>query len=188
MPTQPYFRCQSYRRARAILGAGVALFLSGCWTAPSASVRPPGEPRVIAGGIQVVGVADFARVESVNRDARIVGLRVAGVPLFYGIGPRVRHWSDLQVGDEVRARLEEVLTVYVPSPRETGAAPDARVLIADPSYRLLKVQYANGGTVTFKVALDAPMSGIAAGDAVKIHPVEVIRLRLRRRSNATSGR
>jgi hypothetical protein len=135
-----------------------------------------------------VGVADWARVESVDRDARILGLRVAGVPLFYGIGPRVRHWSDVQAGDEVRAKLAEVLTVYVPSPRDKGSSPDARVLIVDPSYRLLKVQYANGGTVTFKVALDAPMNGIAAGDAVKIHPVEVIGLRLRRHSNTTSAR
>jgi len=58
----------------------------------------------------------------------------------------------------------------------------------DPSYRLLKLQYANGGTVTFKVALDAPMSGIAPGDAVRIHPVQVVGLRLRRHSNPTSAR
>lgn len=150
-------------------------------------MRPAGEPRVITGGIEVVGLADFARVESVDRAARIVGLRVAGVPLFYGIGPRARHWGDVQAGDVVTATLLEVLTVYVPSPREKGV-PDARVLIVDPSYRLLKVQYANGGTVTFKVALKASMSGIRAGDAVKIHPVEVIKLRLRRHSYATSAR
>src|ERR1700679_3967054 len=63
---QVYFRCRSYRRARAILGAGVVLALSGCWVAPSANVHPPGAPRVIAGGIEVEGVADFAKVESVD--------------------------------------------------------------------------------------------------------------------------
>jgi len=172
---------------RALLTAGIAISLSGCWTAPSAGVRPPGEPRVIAGGVEVVGVADFVKVESVDRDARILGLRVAGVPLFYGIGPRVRHWSDVQAGDEVRATLEEVLTVYVPSPGDKADSPDAHVLVADPSYRLLKLQYANGGTATFKVALGVGMNGIGAGDAVKIHPVDVIGLRLRRHSNATSG-
>jgi hypothetical protein len=31
------------------------------------------------------------------------------------------------------------------------------------------------------------MNGIGAGDAVKIHPVDVIGLRLRRHSKATSG-
>lgn len=123
-----------------------------------------------------------------NRDARILGLSVGGVPLYYGIGQRVRNWADVQSGDEVRAKLEEVLTVYVPSPREKGGSPDAHVLIVDSSYRLLKLQYANGGTATFKVALGARMSGIGAGDAVKIHPVEVIGLRLRRHSNATSAR
>lgn len=155
---------------------------------PSASVRPPGEPRVIAGGIQVEGVADSAKVESVDRAARIVGLSVGGVLLFYGIGPRVRDWGDVRTGDEVRATLEELLTVYVPSPREKGGSPDAHVLVVDPSYRLLELQYANGGTATFKVALGARMNGIGAGDAVKIHPVEVIGLSLRRHSNATSAR
>jgi hypothetical protein len=185
---QVYFRCPWHRRASALLAIGAAVSLSGCWTAPSASIRPPGEPRVIAGGIEVEGLADYAKVESVNRDARILGLSVAGVPLFYGIGPRVRHWRDVQTGDEVRATLEEVLTVYVPSPWEKDSSPDAHVLIVDPSYRLLKLQYANGGTATFKVALGARMNGIGAGDAVKIHPVEVIGLRLRRHSNATSAR
>jgi hypothetical protein len=55
-------------------------------------------------------------------------------------------------------------------------------MVVDPSYRLLKVQYANGGTVTFKVRLDAQMHGVGAGDAVKIHPVEVIALHRRHRS------
>jgi hypothetical protein len=94
----------------------------------------------------------------------------------------------VQTGDEVRATLEELLTVYVPSPREKGGSPDAHVLVVDPSYRLLKLQYANGGTATFKVAVGARMNGIGAGDAVKIHPVAVIGLRLRRHSNATSAR
>jgi hypothetical protein len=146
---------------------------------PSANVRPPGEPRVIAGGIEVVGVAKSAKVESVDRAARILGLRVSGVPLYYGIGGRVRNWSDVHIGDEVSATLREVLTVYVAPPEEKGSPPDARVLVVDPSYRLLKVQYANGGTVTFKVALHAQMQGIAAGDSVKIHPVEVIALHRR---------
>jgi hypothetical protein len=130
-------------------------------------------------------MAEFAKVESVDRAARILGLRVSGVPLYYGIGPRVRNWSDVHAGDEVSARLREVLTVYIPPPGERGSAPDARVLVVDPTYRLLKVQYANGGTVTFKVRLDAPMQGIGPGDAVKIHPVEVIALHRRHRSIAS---
>lgn len=137
---------------------------------------------MIAGGIEVVGVADPAKVESVDRAARVVELRVSGVPLYYGIGPRVRLWRDVRAGDEVRAKLREVLTVYIPAAGEKGNPPDAYVLVVDPSYRLLKVQYANGGTVTFKVRLNTPMQGIAAGDAVKIHPVEVIKLHLRHHS------
>lgn len=114
-------------------------------------------------------------------------LSVNGVPLSYGIGRGVRHWGDLHAGDEVNATLKEELTVYVAPPLDKGS-PDARVLLVDPSYRLLKVEYANGGTETFKVGLHTRMEGIGAGDAVTIHPGEVIKLRLRRLSSATSAR
>lgn len=152
--------------------------LSGCWTAPSASVRPAGEPRVVAGTIQAEGLSTYAKVESVDRADGILGLRVSGVTLYYGIGPRVRNLGSVHIGDEIRATIEEVLTVYVPQPGKQGRRPpDARVLVVDPSYRLLRVQYADGGTGTFKVGLHVPMTGIEAGDAVTIHPVEVVELR-----------
>jgi hypothetical protein len=191
LPTQPYFRCRSYRRAQVILSAGVAVSLSGCWTAPSASVRPPGEPRVIAPRIDVQGLADSAYVESVDRPGRTLVLSVNGIPLSYEVGRHVRHWDDVRIGDEVSATLEEELTVYVaplvaPTAEKVGP-PDAYVLLVDPSYRLLKLQYANGGTVTFKVRLRTQMEGIEAGDAVRMFPVEVTELHLRRHPNATSA-
>ena len=187
MPTQPYVRCRWCRSARAILTAGVAVSLSGCWTPPSASVRPAGAPRVIARKIAVEGVADSAEVESVDRAGRILVLSVNGLPLSYEVGRRVRHWGDVRSGDEVSATLKEELTVYVAPLRDEVGPADAYVLQVDPSYRLLQVQYANGGTITFKVRLRTDMEGIEAGDAVKMFPMEVTELRLRRHSNATSA-
>jgi hypothetical protein len=159
--------------------------LSGCWTPPSASVRPAGAPRIIAARIEVQGLADSAEVASVDRSGRALVLSVNGIPLSYQVAQRVRHWGDVHIGDEVSATVKEQLTVYVASLRERGRPPDAYVLVVDPSYRLLKVQYANGGTVTFKVRLRTQMEGIEAGDAVKMFPGEVTELRLRRRSHAT---
>jgi hypothetical protein len=159
---------------RALLGAGLLILLSGCWTLPSADVRPAGEPRVIAGALEVVGVAKSAKVESVDPSGRILELSVSGASMYYGINGRVRNWSDLHPGERVSAKLREVLTVYVMRQTEKSGPPDARVIDADPSYRLLRLQYANGATATFKVALHASMQGISAGDAVKIHPVEVL--------------
>jgi len=176
--TQTYFRCRSYSGARALLGASIAVSLSGCWIAPNADIRPPGEPRVIAGEVEVEGVASSAKVESVDRAARILVLSVNGVPLSYGIGRRVRNWDDLHTGDTVKATLRDELTIYVAPPHEKRS-PDAHVLLVNPSYRVMEVQYANGRRQTLKVALLTQMKGIGAGDAITIHPVEVIKLHLR---------
>lgn len=192
MRTQVYFSGRSCRRARTALVAGAATFLAGCWTAPSADVRPGGQPRVVENGIEVERVADAATVESVDSAAWIVVLSERGVPrLACKAGRGVHDWDDVRAGDQVRVTIREVLTVYV-APRGAGAAADARVgnlapaarvLVADPSYRLLTVQYPAGGTETFKIGLHTRMQGIEAGDSVAIGCVEVTRLRMRRRVN-----
>src|SRR5487761_1372893 len=68
--TQVYIPCIPYVRPRVALLVGATLILSGCWTPPSATVRPEGKPRVIAQGIESDRVVDSARVESVDRAAR----------------------------------------------------------------------------------------------------------------------
>jgi hypothetical protein len=184
-----YVPCRWHRCARVPLIIGAAVFLSGCWTPPSASVRPTGEPRVIERGIEVERVLDSATVESVDRVARTLGLSGPGIPVTVcRIGRGVRDWGDIRIGDRVRARIEEVLTVYLPPVNEAGGpgvsvgsrSPDARVLVVDPSYRVLKVQYPNGGTEAFKVGLHMPMSDLEAGDFVAIRRAEVVELHVRR--------
>lgn len=158
--------------------ASIAVLLSGCWIPPSAGVRPGGEPRVIADGIEVEPAVDSARVVSLDRAARTIELSISGIPQrAYEVGPGVRNWSALRTGDQVRATIAAGLTVYVPP--LNGRSRNARVLIVDPSYRLLTVQYPNGGTETFKLALHTPMKDIAAGDSVAIRTPEVIHLRVR---------
>lgn len=167
-------------RARVFLIVSAAAILSGCWTPPSASVRPGGEPRVIAGAIEVESVIDGATVESVDRAARRIALSKPGVPLpGYTVGRRVRNWDSVHIGDQVRATLEEELTVYA-APEHESRSPSARVLLVDPSYRLLTVQYRNREKETFKLGLHTAMSGIRPGDWVAIRPVAVIELRVRR--------
>jgi hypothetical protein len=187
--TQVYFSCRSYRRLRAPLVVSVAVLLAGCWTPPSASVRPQGKPRVIEGGIEVDQIAGSAKVEAVDHAARTLALSVRGVPpATYKIGRGVRNWDEVRVGDRVRATIKVVLTVYVARANASGSSnvgvlsrsPDARVLVVDPSYRLLKVQYTKGGTETFKIGLHTRMKGMEPGDSVAIRPVEVIGLRVRR--------
>jgi hypothetical protein len=194
--TQVHFCCRWHRRAWVPLLACVGLSLSGCWTLPSADVRPAGGPRVVEGGIEVQHVAHAARVESLDRAARTVVLSVHGVSLpACRVGRGVRNWRDLRLGDPVRATLEEILTVYVPSAEERrrthadahGRAVNARVLAVDPSYRLLTLQYPNGGTETFKIGLRTRMGDLQAGDSVAILPVEAVELRVRRHASREDG-
>ncbi len=161
----------------------VAVLVSGCWTPPSADVQPGGRPRVVARGIEVEHVAQFARVEAIDRAARTVTLSVRGVPLPpCRIAPSVRNWGELRDGDRVDATIRELLTVYV-APASGSLSPDARVLSVDPSYRLLAIEYSSGGTETFKVGLRTRMEEIGAGDSVAIRSVEAVALHVRRRSN-----
>lgn len=179
------------RPARVLLIIGVAVVLSGCWTPPSASVHPTGEPRVIQRGIAVERILDAATVASVDPVAHTVGLSGLAAPSdVYEIGPGVHNLGDIRIGDRVRAEVEELITVYVAPASEHGGSeagagsrsPDARVLAVDPSYRLLTVQYPNGKRETFKIALHTPMGDIEAGDFVSIRQPEVIELRVRRHS------
>lgn len=135
-------------------------------------------------------------VESADRDARTLLLSVHGATLpACKVGQGVRNWGDVNPGDEVRATIREVLTVYV-APADDGRSHDpgarsqsldARVLVMDPSYRLLTVQYPNGGTETFKLGLHTRMEQIAAGDSVTIRRVEAIELHVRHHANRREG-
>ena len=118
-----------------------------------------------------------------DRAARAVTLSVPGFPpSTYKVGRGVLNWDDIRIGDRVRAIVEEDLTVYV-APAIGKRSPDARVLVADPGYRLLTVQYLNGATETFKIGLHTRMEGIEAGDSVATRLAEVVGLRVRRHSN-----
>lgn len=139
---------------------------------------------MIAAGIEGEQVADFARVESVDRAARTVALNVSGVRLpACKIGRGVSNWGEIHVGDQVRATIDEALTVYLAPVNERAGtrSPDARVLLVDPSYRVIMVQYPNSRTATFKVGLHMRMNGIEAGDSVAIRPLEVVAMRVQRR-------
>lgn len=133
---------------------------------------------MIESRLEVEPAVDSARVEAVDRAARTVALSISGVPQrTYQVARGVRNWDDIHTGEQVRATIKEVLTVYLPPMPDRSQ--NGRVLVVDPSYRLLTVQYPNGKTRTFKIRLGARMSGIEAGDSVAIRAQQVIGLRVR---------
>jgi hypothetical protein len=173
--------------SRLILHASlvvVAVALGGCWVAPSATVQPKGEPRLIQSAIPVESVKPLSVVSSINRNAGTIVLRIQGraETLTYKLGPKVPSLNDINAGDVVHARVAEDLAVYVlrdgqlSGDGETITA-DAMVLAVDPSYRLLTLEYSDGRKETFKVPPGTKLEQMAAGDSVVIRPVAVLALR-----------
>lgn len=140
---------------------------------------------MIEDGVDVERTVDDARVEAVDAAAQTLTLSVPGFSVStYKIGPGVLNWGRIESGDRVRATIAQSVTVYVP-PGLRHRSPDARVLAVDASYRLLTVQYPNGGTETFKTGLHTRMNGIEAGDSIVIRPIEVIEIHVRGRRRAS---
>jgi hypothetical protein len=163
-----------------------ALSLAGCWTPPNANVQPNGEPRLIQSGVTAEIVQNPAAVESINASQLTIALkRTDGLTKTYAIGPKVKHLDRIQAGNQVKATLTEEFAVYLLA---NGRLPDgatveslgvnARVLLVDPSYRLLTLQYPNGQSETFKAGLDTKLLEMAPGDDVVVQPREVTALRI----------
>jgi hypothetical protein len=165
------------------------LTLTACWTAPTANVQPKGEPRLVQAGIVVESVKDPATVQSVDVGTRTVVLVPAdAAEIAYKAGPRVSNLDRIKAGDRVQATVAEELTVYV---AKTGRLPGARgpatieanakVLMVDPSYRLLTLQSPDGRSKTFKVGLDVRLLQMEAGDDVLIRTIEAVHLKVLKR-------
>jgi hypothetical protein len=177
------------RRASAALLVVAAMALTGCWTAPVASVQPKGEPRLIQDGIAVEALKSPAIVRSVDATARRIVLFTPddSAAVSYPVGPEVRKLDRIKVGDRVRAKIAEELAVYVlrdgrlgPGGVPEAIASNARVLSVDPSYRLLTLQFPNGHTATLKVHQRVRLDEMGAGDEVVIRPVEILALQVRK--------
>jgi hypothetical protein len=184
---QVYF---SWRGQKGTLIAVATILLSGCWTAPNANLRPKGEPRVIEDSIEVETFTLPMRVKSIDRVNRTVVVSSRGAaPIQMRIAAGVRNWDDVRPGDQIRPKLKEQLTVYLAPQLESGSkgvtgwSDDARVLLIDPSYRLLTVQYPNGRTDTFKVSFNTRLKDMEPGDSVAIKLIEAVELGVRRHSS-----
>jgi hypothetical protein len=175
--------------ARVALLLVATLAITGCWTAPVASVQPKGEPRLIQDGIAVEALKSPAIVRSVDATARSIVLSTPGdaAAVSYRVRPEVRKLDRIKVGDEVRATIAEELAVYVlrdgrllgPGGVPEAIASNARVLSVEPSYRLLTLQFPHGHTETFKVDRRVRLEKMASGDEVVIRPVEILALQVR---------
>jgi hypothetical protein len=113
----------------------------------------------------------------------------------YAIGPRVKVKSlqSVRAGDQIDGRITLELTVYIPPidgdelESHVSDPPPARVLLVDPSYRLLTLQYASGASQTYKVGMHVRLHGVVPGSWVAFHPLAVTRLHPRRHRGPSAG-
>jgi hypothetical protein len=184
-------RTKTLDRAKVTLLLPVmTLALAGCWTTPVANVQPKGEARLIQSAIPVQSVKDHVTVQSINADQHVIVLNFSGgATATFRPGPQVANLYQIRAGDKVQATVAQELAVYVLKDGQVpgaGGKPeaikaDAKVLVVDPSYRLLTLQYSNGQAETFKVGLDVKLLEMEPGDAVVVRTVELIALRVEKR-------
>ncbi len=172
--------CPICRCARLALLGSLSVFLAGCWVPPSANVRPAGPARVIARGLAAQWSVQSAAVESLNSAAGTLTLRVHGIALPACDARRAVHrWASIRPGLGLRTTLRVRLDVYVAPigqrrPESGSAFSIAHVLQVWPSYRILTLQFPDGGRATLKMGLHADLAGVGSGDAVVIHCIRVI--------------
>ena len=173
--------------ALALASVG-ALALAGCWTPPNASVQPKGKPGLIQDGIAVESVKYPATVLAIDRYAspRTTVLKFSdGTTNTYNVQRQVKNLDQVRVGDTVKATVMEDVAVYV---LDNGKLPDgttaetlgvnARVLLVDPSYRLLTLQTSDGQSETLKPDLGTKLEQMEPGDSAVVRPVEVTAIKV----------
>jgi hypothetical protein len=172
-----------------LIFSGIASALTGCWTAPVASVQPKGGARLIQQAIPVVAVKKNATIQSIDADRRSIVLNLPeGVTSEVMAGEKVTNLAQIRAGDKARATVAQELSVYVLENGQLSGAEgrlqpihsNAKVLIIEPSYRLLTLQYPNGQVETYKVGLDAELQKMECGDDVVIETTKLLALRVRK--------
>jgi len=173
-----------------LIVTALALTLTGCWTPPNANVQPPGEPRLIQCGVPASNNHVRATVQSVETSQRDLNLKLAdGTLLTCTVNPSVKNFDQVQAGDEIKVALDLKLAVYV---LQDGRLPGAggkeeiipfiaKVQTVDSSYRLLKVQFANGQTTELKAGLDANLPEMQPGDAVAMQSAEATQIQIEKK-------
>jgi hypothetical protein len=160
--------------------------LAGCWTPPVADVQPKGAPRLIQAAIPVVAVKAGTRVQSVDSDRHSIVLSLPeGITASVQPGPKLKNLAEIKAGDSGRATVAQELSVYVLKDSQLVGAQgpqvihsNAKVLIIEPSYRLLTLQYPNRSVETFKVGLEARLQEMEVGDDVAIKTTQLLKLRV----------
>ena len=144
-------------------------------------------------------VSATATIQAIDATGRMITLKdESGVEDTYSVGPEVKRFNELKVGDTVKMTYYESVVLVVRKPGEapvatagepaitrgTGALPGATmaaqdkttvtVKAIDPAVPSVTVTTADGRTVTRKIEDKKNIAGLKAGDKIDITYTEAL--------------
>ena len=169
----------------------VVLGLSSCSSTSEKSEKP--------GRVMAMTKTSTATVEAIDAANRMVTLRATdGTLNIYKLGPEVRNFDQIEVGDQVKTTVVESLAIFVRNPGEPandgersvvalaprGAKPGvvmaetseitAKVESVDADARTVTVRGPEGKIRTFAVAPDINLAAVKKGDDVVVRYTQAI--------------
>jgi hypothetical protein len=175
----------------------VLLGLVGCKAPPANPLATQSSPS-LAGGKTVVNTSREKAVvtDLVPAKSTLTLRSSAGTTTRCKVAPEVANLAQIQVGEKVRATVTDATAIFlvkngpppgpgasvtVPGSAEAGQPASvvlettdsrAKVINVDRSYRLLKLQYADGSRKEYKVALPDTLLGVQNGDEAVVRTTE----------------
>lgn len=188
----------------ATLVPAALLALTGCKTSPINPLTTQTSPSLMGARIVVQTSHKKAEVTELVPGKSDLTLRSsAGTTTRCKIAPEVRNLSQIRVGAKVKATLSDVVAVFLlkngtpPSAEAgvsiTGTPPSgqaasvvlqttdarAKVLNVDRSYRLLKLEYADGSRKEYKFPLPDTLENIQEGDEALVRTTQPLAICLK---------
>ncbi len=187
----------------ALLPAAL-LVLTSCSTEPKSDSPAPVASLTavqpgVAGGVMVDTYKETATVTDIDKANRKVTLVTpAGAKSTVKCGPEVANFDQIEVGDQVIAKVTEQLVVFAGKPGESSGdgnaavvalAPQgdkpgvvmanteditARVEVLDLKKRKATLRFSDGTRHTFKIRPDVDMTKYSVGDEVVFRTTEAV--------------
>jgi hypothetical protein len=159
----------------------------------------PGQP----GGVMVETYKETATVTGIDKATRKVTVVTSdGTKTTFTAGPEVANFTQIEIGDQVKATVTEQIVVFVSKPGESpsagaaaavvvaplGAKPGglladtvevvAKVKSLDVKHQKATLLFPDGTSKTFKVRKDVDLTKQTVGDDVVIRITETVALSL----------
>jgi hypothetical protein len=120
--------------------------------APETKTQPAKKPAQKPGGIVVEAVSGTATVDAVDKEKRMVTLKFAdGKTQSLKLGPEVRNFDQIQVGDQVKATYAESVAIAVRKSDEKPSAAAVQTVQVAPKGEKPGVIVTDTTEVTAKV-------------------------------------